>query len=66
MAPTDTDQGSVLIVRVWFEPGPRAEGFRARIISTADVASGDRQTVVARSPDIVLDAVRHWLAEITA
>jgi hypothetical protein len=61
---TDANQGFVLIIRVWFEPGEQPPGFRARIIQTTDLEAGERHLAVARSPDAVLSTVQRWLARI--
>jgi len=61
VSPTDADQGRVLVVRVWHEPGPRAEGFRARITSTHHLEADRAETMVVASPEAVLAAVRRWL-----
>jgi hypothetical protein len=60
--PVDADRGWVLVIRVWYEPGSRAEGFRARITSTHALDADQPETTVVASPDAVLAAVGRWLS----
>jgi hypothetical protein len=61
VSPTDADQGRVLVVRVWYEPGRRAGGFRARITATDHLGADRPATMVVASPEAVLTAVQRWL-----
>jgi len=66
VTPRETDPGRVLIIRVWFEPGSRADGFRARVISTMHIESHQEEVAIETSADGVLDAVRRWLTRVLA
>ncbi|MFI0975424.1 hypothetical protein ACH4SP_00170 [Streptomyces sp. NPDC021093] len=61
--PAQAPPGRVLVVRVWFEPGAPGEGFRARVMTTTDIASGrPEESFVVGTPECVLEAARRWLA----
>lgn len=52
--------GAVLVIRLW--PDPSApDGFRARIMQTADLDGRDEDVVYVSGEDAVLDTVRSWL-----
>ncbi|MEU6783108.1 hypothetical protein AB0L65_59465 [Nonomuraea sp. NPDC052116] len=57
-AHTSPGSGALLVVHLWWEHA----AFRARIISTTDVAAAGA-TRVAASEQEVIEAVTAWLAE---
>jgi len=56
----DVDRGSLLLVRVWFEPGP-PRAFRARVLTSTNLATGRHETVVVASQQELLASVARWL-----
>jgi hypothetical protein len=64
MTSADTEPGRILIIRIWFEPGPPSEAFRARIMMTTDVASREQESMAVSSPEAVLEATSRWLTQM--
>ena len=66
MVTLSNDRSATLVIRVWWEAADDA--FRGRLTSldTSPGAGGEELTVgVASSPDEVVEAVRHWLDDIS-
>jgi hypothetical protein len=57
---SQAERVGVVVIRVWLEDAHPIR-LRARITLTADVAQGETESVVADSPEAILDAVRSYL-----
>ncbi|MFF3381305.1 hypothetical protein ACFYXF_51185 [Streptomyces sp. NPDC002680] len=64
MTSVDPEPGRILVIRVWFEPGPPDEAFRARIMMTADIESRQQEGRVVSSPEAALEVVSRWLRQM--
>jgi hypothetical protein len=60
-----TDEGAVLIVRVWSEPPHDEESFRARVVKMSGARVAPVSAAVA-SPDAVIALVKGFLEEYAA
>lgn len=50
-----------MLIRVWFEPGDRRAGFRARLMTSAPDAG---RAAYATAPDQVVRVVASWLEDL--
>jgi hypothetical protein len=54
------ERGGVVVIRVWIEEAHPSR-LRARITLTADVQDGETESVVASTPEAVVEVVRGYL-----
>ena len=60
-----TDNSSVLVIRVWVEPGTPAQ-LRARVTGTNDVNPREDATTAAGSVQEIEEKVHRWLGAFVA
>jgi hypothetical protein len=63
MTSSSSERTGLLFLRVWIEPGGRANALRARLTGTIDGSAREVNIATAATVDDAIESARAWLEE---